>query len=304
MFESSLNVAIKKDNIQMVRMLLEGGANPNTTGGVSSWGSSTYEKQAIRCAVRVCCQNMQERNSTTPDTQIIDLLLDSGANPTTALKDSIQANNLIVTKYLLMKKADPNKFLRNLGRSMDVAVQAFGTYFYDFSMMELLLAHGAVIQFSSNLRNSALSLALTKGIELFQFLLQKGGRQALKQKFEGHPPRKMYCPVDNPASDFMIAIGATESCGYLMFECQNNEFSSALSQAFISHIPQDRDLEDYYCYYYYDSYDTTYDADEPVETRCNSSWKTSFRSKIPNFGKARKPNRFDLAADYPLGCGR
>eukprot|EP01060_Flectonema_neradi_P019529 TRINITY_DN266_c0_g1_i1.p1 TRINITY_DN266_c0_g1~~TRINITY_DN266_c0_g1_i1.p1 ORF type:complete len:333 (+),score=62.10 TRINITY_DN266_c0_g1_i1:35-1033(+) len=260
--QTSLQHAVIKDNLSLVKMLLLAGANPNASRRKAEYPKQG-EKQALRLAVDHYCKH--------PGTsiEIIDVLLKHKADPTVALKDAIKNNSLEMTNYLLEKGANVIADPKLTAALVDAAAAQIieGA---DLTIIKLLFDAGATVGFNNTKtewylgnydrpfydyhpKDSALCQAIKKrSLDLLELLLRNGGREAINENIIGHRVFKARCPVGNEGSDIFKAIGATEtrdghiSSDYLAFECQNDELGGALAYCM--------GTRDYYCdgYYYCD----------------------------------------------------
>eukprot|EP01060_Flectonema_neradi_P037272 TRINITY_DN745_c0_g2_i1.p1 TRINITY_DN745_c0_g2~~TRINITY_DN745_c0_g2_i1.p1 ORF type:complete len:325 (+),score=23.50 TRINITY_DN745_c0_g2_i1:47-1021(+) len=272
--ETPLQHAVKKQNLSIMKMLLQAGANPNSTEASIR---CSFEKEPLRLAVDDYCKN--------PDANIaiIDTLLNYKADPTMALMDSIMNDSLEMTGYLLGKgaslSANPGVTARLVGAAASKVIEGA-----DLSIIKLLLDAGATVGFLNRSysnayyscfrckysdripEGSAMYLAIkTRSLNLLELLLRYGGREALNESVIGHHVFKARCPVDNQGRDIFKAIGATEISGgyfssdYLSFECQNSELNQALAYCM--------GTRDYYCDgCFYDS-DEDYDYEHFYESK-------------------------------------
>eukprot|EP01060_Flectonema_neradi_P019530 TRINITY_DN266_c0_g1_i2.p1 TRINITY_DN266_c0_g1~~TRINITY_DN266_c0_g1_i2.p1 ORF type:complete len:335 (+),score=58.27 TRINITY_DN266_c0_g1_i2:35-1039(+) len=275
--QTSLQHAVIKDNLSLVKMLLLAGANPNASRRKAEYPKQG-EKQALRLAVDHYCKH--------PGTsiEIIDVLLKHKADPTVALKDAIKNNSLEMTNYLLEKGANVIADPKLTAALVDAAAAQIieGA---DLTIIKLLFDAGATVGFNSvkfklyyqgiafngcnyyfdyHPKDSALCQAIKKrSLDLLELLLRNGGREAINENIIGHRVFKARCPVGNEGSDIFKAIGATETRdGRLTFECQNDELGGALAYCMGTH--------DYYCdgYFYHKNDFDDYYYYNPI--RCES----------------------------------
>ncbi|XP_019851651.1 PREDICTED: ankycorbin-like [Amphimedon queenslandica] len=158
----ALIIAIKNDNIDIVKLLLEKGANPNATE--YSFGGSPALIVAI------------EKNNIG----IVDVLLEKGADPNigfdtykgTPLHHASKTGNADIIKLLITKgKADVNAVDNWNSTPMFNAVQSGS-----IEAVDILLTNGARTDVVDNYGNTPLLLAIEKGgsTEVIKLLITKG----------------------------------------------------------------------------------------------------------------------------------
>eukprot|EP01060_Flectonema_neradi_P019534 TRINITY_DN266_c0_g1_i6.p1 TRINITY_DN266_c0_g1~~TRINITY_DN266_c0_g1_i6.p1 ORF type:complete len:326 (+),score=57.78 TRINITY_DN266_c0_g1_i6:35-1012(+) len=249
--QTSLQHAVIKDNLSLVKMLLLAGANPNASRRKAEYPKQG-EKQALRLAVDHYCKH--------PGTsiEIIDVLLKHKADPTVALKDAIKNNSLEMTNYLLEKGANVIADPKLTAALVDAAAAQIieGA---DLTIIKLLFDAGATVGFNNikpsgyygwgipyysgccscyfehNPEDSALCQAIKKrSLDLLKLLLRNGGREAINETFIDSYFFNVRCPLENKGSDIFKALGATEISsgqfrGDLTIKCQSDELGGALA---------------------------------------------------------------------------
>ncbi|XP_019851655.1 PREDICTED: ankyrin repeat and SAM domain-containing protein 6-like, partial [Amphimedon queenslandica] len=175
----ALIVAIETDNIDIVKLLLEKGADPNVTE-YPSGGSP-----ALIIAI--------EKGNI----DIVKLLLEKGADPNVtkypsggspALIIAIEKGNIDIVKLLLEKGADPNvtKYTSGYNPALIVAIKKDNIY-----IVKLLLEKGAdpkVTEYTSG-DNPALIVAIEKdNIDIVKLLLEKGADPNVTKDTSGYNP--------------------------------------------------------------------------------------------------------------------
>jgi ankyrin repeat protein len=156
--DTLLHMAIKKNNIEIVKLLLEKGADPN------------IKNRAEQTPLEIAIFNY--------NIEIVKLLLEKGADPNiknrakqTSLEIAILINNIEIVKLLLEKGADPNIKNRDGQTLLEIA------QYKDYDIIvNLLLEKGArgEIKIKSPYSTEIVEAVRKQNIELVKELLDKG----------------------------------------------------------------------------------------------------------------------------------
>ena len=177
-----LHAACYKDNLAIVKLLLENGANPNAT---------YYDgRTPLHIA---CCKN---------NLAIVKLLLENGTNPNapyydgrTPLSQACDDGNLKLAKLLLENGANPNTPRNNGWTPLYVACLDSS----NLDIVKLLLANGANPNTPENNKATPLSLACYKNnLKLAKLLLESGAIASINTpNNDGKTPLSQACDNGN-----------------------------------------------------------------------------------------------------------
>lgn len=172
---------------------------------------------------------------------IVKMLLDAGANPnvdgsyygTPLLMNAVDGPpDIEIVKLLLQKGADPNKLSDGWRQHADagrtILMQAI--LLHNFEMASLLIKHGAEVDVTDNLGNTALMLAIREGYLDGVRLLTRSGADWEMENVEG------FCPAAFAEDVYAIPLESrsaeAESISDLYWSTQIEPFSdSPLVQA-------------------------------------------------------------------------
>jgi ankyrin repeat protein len=164
---TALIMAVQFDKVEMVKLLLRKGADPNGAGGGALLTAIDGDKL-----------------------EIVKLLLEGGANVdvventgTTPLIEAVQRNNSAMVKLLLNKGANPNVRNKNGCSALYMAAGQD-----DAEFVRLLLDHGADINEANVAQETALHQASLNGrAAVVKLLIERGAKTEAKAEFASTP---------------------------------------------------------------------------------------------------------------------
>ena len=184
-FNSALNAAVANNNREIVKLLLDKGANPNFNND-----------EALRTAL-IKNQNIK----------IADLLIDRGADINVRNKDTSLLSELILDRALFKRKEKPDvvKYLLDKGAEVNdteegLSMSLFSALFIrDTKLVETLLKKGAKFEFMEKKLNSPLAMTWEEKLErdFFNDIAEdKPEIITLLEKYLGYKPEEEYELVD------------------------------------------------------------------------------------------------------------
>lgn len=222
--DSALYSAVKNDNIELARVLLEAGANVNCKSG--QYGDYAVElatdiamlELLLTAGADVNCQGgyfggPMQAGAARGSSELVERLLLAGADVNasgergSALHLAVHSMATECVKVLLVAGADPNATGGEYGSVLQSAVAATGPV--DPGIMEQLLAAGADVNAMGGLYGSALQAAARKQhISAIKLLLSAGADPNARGGYHGSALQAAAACGCEEAVDILLKAGA------------------------------------------------------------------------------------------------